>query len=224
MRSSVDCGQAPKLSGGGGLRYLVTVLSSYLLGRARGPIQRVVALGCCIGPRWRVVAGNISAEVDPHRMLAAGSWQVLSESVAKIRRRRVCTAPWWVGSAPATQRRLRTRTVGGRLNFASSLVDPVSAPLGALWAAIPGRWLPGHRLGRWFPRLPGCSSPGPAESTVVAGLGCGEGAAAYVESWDNRLPAAASLPVPSDWSWQSSQRSAASPPWRPSQSAYTENH
>jgi hypothetical protein len=56
--------QARGLSGSGGYSCPVTMLASYLLVLARGPdLARVVALGCCTGPRWRVVAGNISAEV-----------------------------------------------------------------------------------------------------------------------------------------------------------------
>jgi hypothetical protein len=66
------------------------MLSSSSLVRAWDTVlARVVALGFCTGPWWRVVAGNISAEVtaghdraDPCRMLAVGCWQVPSELVA----------------------------------------------------------------------------------------------------------------------------------------------
>ena len=140
--------------------------------RAGGPAAaRVWALGCCTGPKSKF-AGNILSEVTA---LSEPSWA----GYAPVGGHRFRPSQWRLEPAPrSVGRQVRSvrvaplRPVSGRLNSASSLVDPRPFPLRRVRSGPQGRCcdtgpLPGPGS------VPRSGQRRPAESAGVAGLGRG---------------------------------------------------
>jgi hypothetical protein len=105
--------------------------------------------------------------------------------------------------------------------------NSVSAPRGALWAAMSGTVARGHRPGRGLPSRPGTTLWPSQQRRRASESESGAGGRGSVRRVLGRP--AASCQYPGDWESQSSPRLAASPPkmapgGHPSWSSYTESH